>query len=207
MLSKLLKSTIVAIACTAATFTASATPIVSFFIDGNTYFNSFELENDSTEGEMISSATIDFSGLGVFFDTVDGGAGNSSEGRQFTPVGGSDITTGLLTPVVVADGSTMFEMFFNDFNSGESIIWDIDVDFLPSPTRVDGDDLIGGIVTINFVSGDVLTGILSPVSGNRDASEFIATSFVSAVSVPEPTGIALFSVILMIMGSRVVRKS
>lgn len=206
MLSKLFKNTIIAIACTVVTSTASATPIVSFFIDGNTYFNSFKLENGSTESEMISSATIDFSGLGVFFDTVDGGAGNSSEGRQFTPVGGSDITTGLLTPVVVADGATMFEMFFNDFNSGESIIWDIDVDFLPSPTRVDGDDLIGGIVTINFVSGDVLTGILSPVSGNSDASEFIATSFVSAVSVPEPTGIALFSVILMIMGSRVVRK-
>jgi hypothetical protein len=166
---------------------AKATPIISFFIDGNTFYNSFEIENTSTDGESIVSASFDISSLGILFDTADGGAVNNSDGKQFTAVGGSDITTGLVTPVIVADGASFFEMFFSDFDSGESIVWDIDLDFSPGSTGVSGDDLIGALVSIEFNTGDILSGILSAVSGNADASEFVATGLVSAPAAPVAT--------------------
>ena len=182
---------------------ATATPIIGFFIDGNTYYNSFELENQSTDNESIVSAFIDLSGLNIFFDTVDGGAVNSSDGKQFTAVGGTDVTTGLSSPVIVADGASFFEMFFSDFNVGESIVWDIDLDFMPSPTRVDGDDLIGALISIEFSTGEVLSGSLEAVAGNSDASQFVASGIAPgapvSVSAPGTFGVLIFSMALMLV--------
>ncbi|WP_269519975.1 hypothetical protein [Alteromonas sp. BMJM2] len=203
---KYINSLILACSLSLLSATANATPIISFFIDGNTFYNSFEIQNDSTANEKIESASIDLSGLGVVFDTVSGGVVNNSDGKQFTPVGGSDLATGLVGPVVVADGASFFEMFFTDFDSGESIVWDIDLDFMPSPTRVDGDDLIGALVSIVFSSGETLFGSLEAVSGNSDASQFVASGITIggpgssvAVSAPGTFGILVLSMALMLV--------
>lgn len=184
-------------------FSSSATPIVNFFIDGNTFFNSFQIDNNSDAGEQITKISFDISGLGVAFDTVSGGAVNSSDGKQFTPVGGSDVTTGLIGPVLVGDGDTLLEMAFSDFQSAESIIWDIDVDFLPKPTRVDGDDLIGAFLSVEFDNGLILEGMLEAVTGNSDASQFVATGIRNAI--PEPSVIALMVGGLFLLRRKIVK--
>lgn len=194
-MKKFLGSILGASALISVSFASVATPIVDFFIDGNTYFNSFAINNASDASEKVVKIDFDVSGLGVAFDTADGGAVNASDGRQFTPVSGTDMTTGLVGPVMVADGATLLSMMFGDFDAGESIIFDIDLDFLPSPTRVDGDDLIGAFLSVEFDNGQILEGNLVAVAGNSDASQFVATGIRNVI--PEPSVLALFAIGLL----------
>ncbi|PCJ20490.1 MAG: hypothetical protein COB04_04345 [Gammaproteobacteria bacterium] len=169
---------------------ASATPIASFLIDGNTFSQPFSLNNDSTAGETITGFQIDLTGTGIVFDTIDGGAPNSSFGGAFTPADGSDSITGL-SSFSVSDGGSILDISFTDFNVTEAFLWDIDLDFNPSPVTVLGSDLIGTSIFVDFSDGQRLFGNLIAVMGNSDASQFVVTGSTVISSVPEPASLAL----------------
>jgi len=185
--------------------TAHATPMLSFLIDGNTFTQPFSITNTSDAGELVTRFQLDISSTGMIYDTVTGGApGNGTIGVPFTPVGSSGTTTGLVTPASVADGATLLDISFTDFNAGETFSWDIDVDGASgSPITVNGNDLIGATATIDFSDGQRLLGVLGAVSGNADASQFSVTGVTVTPSVPEPATVGLLGLALLgMVGTR-----
>lgn len=108
--------------------TVLATPVLNFIIDGDTFSNPFTFTNNSTEGEQIVAFGIDLAGTGLVFDTVNGGVPNTTDGFPFTPLRNSDTLTGLIGTPVVADGASSFSLAFDDFDVGESFVFQIDVD-------------------------------------------------------------------------------
>ena len=181
---------------------ASAALIVSLDIDGNTAYNPFTLISSASNTANITSFTFDLGSLGLVFDPENGGAFDNGNGVAFTPRSNSGSITGLVTPYDVADGATSFTQFFTDFNPGESFIWDIDVDFFTGKKRVDGDDLIGALLSISFDDGTVIDGIFEEISGNADASGFVAVSFSNVNAVSEPAPIALLVLSLALISLR-----
>ncbi|NQY17640.1 hypothetical protein [Alteromonas sp.] len=179
---------------------ASAALIVSLDIDGNTAYQPFTLASAASNTANITSFTFDLGSLGLVFDPENGGAFANGNGVAFTPKANTGASTGLVSPFAVVDGSTSFTQFFTDFNPGEMFKWDIDVDFLSGTKRVDGDDLIGASLSVMFDDGSMLAGTFAPISGNSDASGFVATSFTSGSSVaveePAPFGILALSLAL-----------
>lgn len=172
---------------------ASAAPVSSFLIDGNTFTQPFALNNDSTTGENITRFQMDLTGTGTVFDTISGGLPNTTIGVPFTPTGGSDAITGL-SSFSVSDGGSILDIFFTDFNVAESFTWDIDLDFNPTPSTVLGSDLIGTSIFVDFSDGQRLFGNLTAVIGNSDASQFSVTgSTIIPNNVPEPQVIWLLS--------------
>lgn len=181
---------------------ASAALIVTLDIDGNTAFNPFTLISSASNTANITSFTFDLSTLGLVFDPETGGTFANGNGVAFTPRSNSDSITGLVAPYDVTDGATIFTQFFTDFNPGESFIWDIDVDFLSGVNRVDGDDLIGALLSISFDDGTIIDGIFEGIPGNADASGFVAVSFSNVNAVSEPAPIALLVLSLALMSLR-----
>lgn len=174
--------------------TASATPSLYFFIDGNTYNQPWSITNNSDNFENITRFQLDLSPVNLAFDPVSGGVPNTSAGTPFAPIGGSDLLTGLNTPVTIADGSPLLDISFTDFNQGETFSWDLDVDSAnPSGSAtVYGNELIGATSIIDFSDGQRLTGTLMAVAGNSDAAMFTATGITVTPPVPEPAAMLLF---------------
>ncbi len=173
---------------------AQATPSISFLIDGDTFGSSYAITNNSTAGEMVTRFTLDLGSIpagGPFcFDTVNGGACNPSPQSPlaFAPVGGSGVSTGLTAPSTVADGATVLDLFFNNFNVGETFSWNIDVDSATA-TTVFGNNLIGATAAVSYNNGQTVFGTLRAVNGNADAAAFVIDSIVATV--PEPGTLAL----------------
>lgn len=170
--------------------TAQAITSLTFFINGDTYTQPFAITNSSTAGEKVIRFQLDLSPVSMVFDPVDNGPPfNNTLGTPFTPTGGSGTTTGLVTPVSLADGASLLDLTFTDFDVGETFSWDVDVDGASgSPVSVYGDDLIGAIALIDFNNGERLSGLLAAVPGNSDASEFTVTgrSPTPDDNIPEP---------------------
>ena len=110
-----------------------------------------------------------------YFDT----AGSNS--RAFTSLAGTNLTTGLIPPII-PDESTSMSVAWGDFDPGETMLWSLDADFAPAPAgdggeggagNFEGNNFIGSNVAIAFSTGDVFAGTMQAVSGNPDASQFI----------------------------------
>jgi hypothetical protein len=162
-----------------------------FLIDGDTFTQPFAITNNSTAGETILEFGFNLAGTGVVFDPEDGGPpGNGTLGTPFTPQGGSDVTTGLVNPVNVVDGSTFFKMNFTDFGVGETFSWLLDVDpadpGAPTPT-IFGNNLIGALVYVDFSNGMRGSGLIEAVAGNDDAGQLVIRTFTPTPGVPEPS--------------------
>jgi hypothetical protein len=169
---------------------AQADGSLFFLIDGDTFTQPFSITNNSTAGETVLGFGFNLAGTGYVFDPDNAGPpGNGTNGTPFTPQGGSDVTTGLINPVNVVDGSTFFSMAFNGFNVGETFSWLLDVDpadpNAPSPTVL-GNNLIGASIYVDFSNGLRGTGFLQAVAGNDDASQLVITTFTPTPGVPEP---------------------
>lgn len=177
---------------------AQAIPSLSFVIDGNTFNNPYSITNNSSAGETVLRFNLNLgtalSGGPYCFDTVSGGACNPNPqgATAFQPIGGTNITTGLTAPAVVADGAQVLDLFFNDFNVGETFSWNIDVDSASSFTTL-GSNLIGATAFIDFSNGQRLFGALLAVAGNSDAAQFTVTGTAPTPpsNVPEPGTLAL----------------
>lgn len=166
-----------------------------FLIDGDTFTQPFAITNNSTAGETILEFGFNLAGTGVVFDPVDfGPPGNGTFGTAFTPLGGSDVTTGLVNPVTVVDGSSFFSMNFTDFDVGETFSWLLDVDpadpFAPTPT-IFGSDLIGALVYVDFSNGLRGSGSIVAVAGNDEAGQLVINTFTPTPPIPEPSTWAL----------------
>ncbi|OHB31284.1 MAG: hypothetical protein A2790_01845 [Phenylobacterium sp. RIFCSPHIGHO2_01_FULL_69_31] len=161
-----------------------------FLIDGDTFTQPFSITNNSTAGESVLGFGFNLAGTGVVFDPVDGGPpGNGTLGTPFTPQGGTDVTTGLVNPVSVIDGSTFFSMNFTNFGVGETFSWLLDVDQadpFATPTVL-GSDLIGALVYVDFSNGLRGSGLIQAVAGNDDAGQLVITTFTPTPGIPEPS--------------------
>jgi hypothetical protein len=184
------------LACLAGAMTVSiAAPAQAdgnlfFLIDGDTFTQPFSITNNSTAGESVLGFGFNLAGTGVVFDPVDGGPpGNGTLGTPFTPQGGTDVTTGLVNPVSVIDGSTFFSMNFTNFGVGETFSWLLDVDQadpFATPTVL-GSDLIGALVYVDFSNGLRGSGLIQAVAGNDDAGQLVITTFTPTPGIPEPS--------------------
>lgn len=173
-----------------------AAPSLAFLIDGDTFAQPFRIDNNSGGGEMVTRFALDLSTIttpgGAFcFDTVAGGPCRFTGGAgPFSPVGGTDVTTGLIGPVVVPDAAQLLDISFTDFDAGEFFSWDIDVDQIGAPnSTVTGDQMVGATATVDFNDGTRLFGVIGTVVGNPDAGQFVVTGVGRVV--PEPGSLLL----------------
>lgn len=159
---------------------------LSFLMDGSTFpigtgAGAWSITNSSDPGVDITSFVFDTTPTGRIYNTVSGA------NFPFTVFNNTDVLTGLQTvngtavpPYpnnLVADFSSLLDLSFGDFNSGETFAWDIDADETPGGDEsVLGDELIGSTITVNFTGGLFLSGTMQAVAGNPDASTFIATA-------------------------------
>ena len=160
-----------------------------FLIDGDTFTSPFSITNNSTAGESVLGFGFNLAGTGFVFDPVDGGPpGNGSLGTPFTPQGGTGITTGLVEPVLVADGASFFSMNFTNFGVGELFSWLLDIDPVDTAASatVFGNNLIGSSIYVDFSNGLRGTGLLEAVAGNDDAAQLVIRTFTPTPGVPEP---------------------
>ncbi len=204
---KVLKKTCATVAMAAAVGfapVASAVPMLSFMIDGDTAFESFSISNNSTTGQLVTGFHLDITSTGTCFDVTDLPAdacpGNAANGLlEFAAKDGSDVITGLLPPSV-SDGDTILDFLFTDFDPGESFIWDLDVDSVGGGTNgtVLGNQLIGATAWVDFSNGDRLFGTLGGVQGNSDASAFSVVGELRLQPVVDPDPVPLPSTLPMI---------
>ena len=155
--------------------------VATFKMDGDTLSDSFTL---SSLGLRLDGVEIDRMKLllnaSQFFDTeLDG----TQPFQVFAPVAGSDVTTGLSTvngdasPGTPAnmENTTMLDLVFTDFEIGEEMEWMIDVDTAidaatASDQTVTGAALAGSQVTIDFSTGQQVTGTFAVDPDDPDAS-------------------------------------
>lgn len=197
-MKKLISSALFAMAVLAAG-AAQAIPSLSFIIDGDTFNNPYSITNNSTAGETVLRFNLDLgtatSGGAYCFDTISGGPCNPDNNQSpaaFQSLGGTNVTTGLTAPATVADGTQVLDLFFNDFNAGETYSWYIDVDSATSFSTY-GNNLIGATAFIDFSNGQRLFGSLFAVDGNPDAAQFTVTGTAPTPSIPEPGTLALMA--------------
>ena len=132
----------------------------------------FVLTNTSTDpGSQVDQVILDISSLGLQFDT-NVGSDNGTDGMAFTPTFGSDADTGLI-PVTVNDNATSITLDFSDFDPGENLTWQIDVDTIGLDDVITGDQLIGLAGSVVFSNGLTASGTLQAVPGNPDAAMFV----------------------------------
>ena len=160
---------------------------LDFTMDGftNTGSGGWNIINTSTTpGENVTSFSVNLatSVTNAIFNTVAGAA------TPFTPFGGTDVSTGLLTvngtavppypPPLVADFSQLLDMTWNNFAPGKNFQWDIDTDLTVGGDEVTtGADLIGSTVNVGFTGGATLSGTLVALPSDPTAgSHFVATS-------------------------------
>ena len=198
---------------------ADATSGLYFVIDGDTWTMPFAITNNSTGGENVIRFQLDLStvttGRAILFDTVGGVTPpNTSGGQDFTAIGGSDALTGLVplanTPKV-ADGATLLDISFTDFDPGESFSWLIDVDPADGipPSTITGAQMIGTTALVDFSDGQRLTGVLAALAGNSDASQFTVTGTGPIPDdgvIPEPITLALVGMSVAGLGRYVRRR-
>ena len=147
---------------------------LTFFIDGDTLTEGFSITNSSSPGIDVTAFSLDLNPLGLNFDTNEV-TSDGSAATPFTPLDGSDVTTGLL-PTVVPDNASSLTLGFSNFQPGETFSWNVDVDSSPGGDQsVFGNELIGAIATIDFSDGTRLIGTLMPVAGNSGAANFEVT--------------------------------
>ena len=176
----------------AAAAPAQADGNLFFLIDGDTFTQPFAITNNSTAGETVLEFGLDLSGADLVFDPVsDGPPGNGSAGTPFTPLDGTDATTGLVPGVVVPDTAPVFfKMNFTDFGVGETFRWLLDVDpedaGAPSVTVL-GSDMIGASVYVDFSNGLRGLGLIEAVAGNSDAGQLVIRTFTPTPGIPEPS--------------------
>ena len=161
---------------------------ISFIIDGDTFDQAYSFTNTSTAGESVLSFGFDLTGVPLLFDTETGGPpGNGTLGHQFEATGGSDVTTGLTSSPLVADGVQFFSINFNNFGVGKTFSFLIDVDGTdPAFITVLGSDLIGAQAYADFSNGLRGFGSFVAVDGNPDAAQFTITTVTPTPGIPEP---------------------
>lgn len=223
----LIKSAVACIAlCTSSI--VLATPMFSFIIDGNTFTQAYRIDNTSDANEMVTRFQLDLSTItaGTFcFDTLAAlnttcntgitNTGLANAGVPFASVGGAAANTGLVGTDAAnnpADGASLLDISFTDFNSGEFFSWDIDVDEannVIADQTVFGNELIGATATIDFSDGQRLTGELFAVDQNPDASQFNVTGITRIPDpdpdpnpMPTPGSLVLLALGLAVMGYR-----
>lgn len=193
-----------AVSAAAIAVPAQADGVLNFVILGDTFFDPFTITNNSTAGETVVGFGLSLvSPFG--FDTAQDGFGINNS-RAFTPVGGSGVTTGYTGPASFADGSTSIAFTFNNFNVGESFVWDIDVDG-PSQITVLGSDLIGSSAYVDFSNGLRGLGVLEAVPGNSTGAQFVVRTFVTTPGVPEPASWAMLLMGFGAVGTAMRRKA
>ena len=198
-----LRTAISAAALALASQAALATPALFFIIDGDTFSNPFSITNQSDAGERVTRFQLNIAPANMVFDTVDNGPpGNGTAGVPLTPRSGTEVTTGLVMPATVADGSAVMDISFTGFDALESFVWDIDVDGASGqPVSVFGNNLIGSLATIDFSNGERLFGVLSAVANRAQASQFVVTGRGITPTLPEPGTLALAGLALLAVGA------
>lgn len=161
---------------------------LGFFVDGSTFGLPFTITNTSSSLVNITDFTFDISTNlffpGANFDTDSPPVVTVSAALPFAPSNGTEATTGLVTVNgsvapnwAIPDESQIMTATFNDFQSGESFQWVVDLDQTPGGDEgYSGDQLIGSTVSVNFSNGANLTGTMQAVPGFPQASEFVSTS-------------------------------
>ena len=191
-----------------------ATPIFSFEIDGDTFLNSFSIQNNSNAGESVTRFQLEIGSTDTCFDTLFAGSDDinpcsfsSNAAKQFSPADGTDFATGLVEPVLVPDASTLLDISFTRFTPGNRFNWDIDVDFNDGGVAVAGSDLIGATALIDFSDGQRLIGELIGVAGNPNASVFAVSGVVPVPTVSVPSGVGIFLLGIFALTCRKFRKT
>ena len=144
--------------------------------------NSFTITNNSNNGQEIERVVIDISSAilkDLVFD-IDGRAGDPL-GKGFTVNNRGNVgqtSFNYLTPF--NNGFTGLEIFFTDFQPGETIGFSIDVD--PSSIqgllfsgpglsgKISGLELVGSTVTVDFSDDTSAVGQPYYIAGTNDAS-------------------------------------
>ncbi len=155
-------------------------------INNSTYANgSFRITNNSTNGEKINKVTIDLS-TSIFPDLVfdpDGKAGDPvGKGFAVDSQGGTGLVKGNFIKLH-DDGYDALEIFFNDFDPGETFTFSADIDptsvrGLPQPgpqesASVSGLELIGSKVTVDFDNNATYTGQTYRIPDSLDGSQAV----------------------------------
>ncbi|MFO0917248.1 MAG: leishmanolysin-related zinc metalloendopeptidase [Planctomycetaceae bacterium] len=151
---------------------------LQFQITGNTLTDPYSIVNTSSSGIDVTGFVININPSGNEWDT------DSSTGTPFAPVSPTQTTTGLfsvngntypnsLPTGGVPDAQGILDLGFNSFNPGETFSWNIDADPIGGNDTVQGSELVGSTITVNFTGGLFLSGTLQPLG--TDGSQFIAT--------------------------------
>jgi len=164
---------------------------------------SFSITNLATDGPAIESVRFDLS-TAILPDQVfdlDGAAGDPV-GKDFTPDRGAEVT-GLASHTFFGPhdgGFDVLEIFFADFQPGESFSFSVDVDPTsiqgapqPGPEvagKVSGLELTGSTLTVAFSDGSVLTGQPFRIPGSLTGSQAILRTTAPAAATLEVVGAA-----------------
>ena len=186
---------ILASACLVAAATAAdATTTVNFATSGPdsaTTAGFFSLSVSSTDGQSVSSISIDLSpSAGAFFDFDGSGSFDDATAPVFSGLSGvteSDITLGFVGPA-----SSPTELILNfaagTFADGDSLLFGADTDsFLGGPPDPGGDFGDAGVLVNATVGGTTRSSSFTKVSDNVSVAEI---EFDVQV-VPLPAGLPL----------------